>query len=546
MDKIKNRIAVNVNKCVQQKRKECYEGTSELDSPSIALDEWVYVSEKPKTNQMAEDSDQEGATWLDDLNVDKQCSGVGFSYNQVYKDDGYKHEYHTFEDKCFRIRISDDCFLYGVFDGHCGIRAAEFVSQRLPAEIVLGQLSNVKTDADVQNVLQQAYRTVEKAYFSSLDNLIAERTSLQQDLLESQSLALKAKTAERLRVVDEQLSSGTSALVALILKNQLYVANVGNSRALLCSTESGKLRVSLLNDDHTLENECEVQRLADLGLPIETIRNSKKFGQQLYTRCIGDYSVKGGYRDNEQMSAASSEPVIAEPDLEEPICIDSTCNFLLLMTDGVYRSLVDATDTTHVNADIAGMVASEFTRQSTLNGVSQAVIDRITRKHHDAYALAQPGDPIQAKCSLRDDMTLLIVNFNYRLRTQSLDMTSSAQTSSSSLTQSMASSADDLTPTDTSSSSKQSECCNPFKSQPTQSFLDAYMDSGSESIVDSLKSNASMTGLELDKDGRLEPYVSFEDFHAALAAMTEEERKEFELRLVPKMDCETIMEQPEG
>lgn len=56
-----------------------------------------------------------------------------------------------------------------------------------------------------------------------------------------------------------------------------------------------------LNDDHTLENPEEVQRLASLGLPMESIRNSTKFGHQLYTRCIGDYSVKGGYKDNEQM-----------------------------------------------------------------------------------------------------------------------------------------------------------------------------------------------------------------------------------------------------
>lgn len=56
-----------------------------------------------------------------------------------------------------------------------------------------------------------------------------------------------------------------------------------------------------LNDDHTLENESEVQRLAELGLPIEKIRKCTKFGQQLYTRCMGDYSVKGGYKDNDQM-----------------------------------------------------------------------------------------------------------------------------------------------------------------------------------------------------------------------------------------------------
>lgn len=56
---------------------------------------------------------------------------------------------------CNIDRVSEDCYLYGVFDGHCGTRAAEFVSQRLPAEIVLDQLNNVTSDDEIQNVLQQ-------------------------------------------------------------------------------------------------------------------------------------------------------------------------------------------------------------------------------------------------------------------------------------------------------------------------------------------------------------------------------------------------------
>lgn len=74
---------------------------------------------------------------------------------------------------------------------------------------------------------------------------------------------------------------------------------VGNSRALLCSTHDGRLSVEKLNVDHTLENDNEVERLIGLGVPREHICKRSKFSQQLYTRCIGDYSVKGGYKDNE-------------------------------------------------------------------------------------------------------------------------------------------------------------------------------------------------------------------------------------------------------
>lgn len=69
----------------------------------------------------------------------------------------------------------------------------------------------------------------------------------------------------------------------------------------MCRTVDGSIRVEKLNDDHTLENESEVRRLAALGLPKENIQNRFMLGQQLYTRCIGDYSLKGGYKDNELM-----------------------------------------------------------------------------------------------------------------------------------------------------------------------------------------------------------------------------------------------------
>lgn len=59
----------------------------------------------------------------------------------------------TINAPCFRV--DENCFLYGVFDGHCGVRAAEFVSQRLPAEILLGQLDSVRNDDDVKQVLLQ-------------------------------------------------------------------------------------------------------------------------------------------------------------------------------------------------------------------------------------------------------------------------------------------------------------------------------------------------------------------------------------------------------
>ena len=78
---------------------------------------------------------------------------------------------------------------------------------------------------------------------------------------------------DKLKALNCELSTGTSAVVALIHGGQLYVANIGDSRALLCKTdENSVLRVIQLSIDHDLRNEDELLRLSTLGIDVESIR----------------------------------------------------------------------------------------------------------------------------------------------------------------------------------------------------------------------------------------------------------------------------------
>lgn len=72
-------------------------------------------------------------------------------------------------------------------------------------------------------------------------------------------------------------------------------------------------------------------------------------------------------------SGATKEPVIADPMVDGGIPVDDNCAFLILMSDGLYQSLTDATHTDQINVDIAMMVATEFSMQTTLNGTFWAV-----------------------------------------------------------------------------------------------------------------------------------------------------------------------------
>lgn len=112
---------------------------------------------------------------------------MGLSTNQLYREDGYRKEIHEMEDRSFHFKIDDQTFLYGVFNGKDGSSVADFAAQRMPAEILLGQLQEKSGPADVKAVLREAFLAVERSYFESIDDLLAERANLLCELPEGSS-----------------------------------------------------------------------------------------------------------------------------------------------------------------------------------------------------------------------------------------------------------------------------------------------------------------------------------------------------------------------
>lgn len=82
-------------------------------------------------------------------------------------------------------------------------------------------------------------------------------------------------------------------------------------------------------------------------------------GNQENTRCLGNYLIKGGYKEFDDLKTATQEPVIAEPDIIGGIALDETCQFLLLMSAGLYKSIEEATRTDQVNKYIAKLVVEQ-------------------------------------------------------------------------------------------------------------------------------------------------------------------------------------------
>ena len=73
---------------------------------------------------------------------------------------------------------------------------------------------------------------------------------------------------------------------------------LGNSRALLVRSEmNGNLTVAQLTVDHSFDDPGEIHRLTKLGMDVDNLRHAGQIGNTTCTRCIGDCSIKGGYRD---------------------------------------------------------------------------------------------------------------------------------------------------------------------------------------------------------------------------------------------------------
>ncbi|KAM9818468.1 TGF-beta-activated kinase 1 and MAP3K7-binding protein 1 isoform 2-T2 [Syngnathus typhle] len=504
---------------------------------------------------------QSHQSWTDDLPLCQLC-GVGTAPNCEYGPDGKGTQSHPNEDTHLRFRSEDGCSLYAVFNGYDGSRVASFASQCLTAELLLEQLSADHKESDVRRILTQAFEAVEKSYLHTIDDALAEKANLSGYMLPHSE-----KVQERLKELEQEVSGGAMAIVALILNNKLYIANVvlprmlwhkavlhqrGNcrppfsytemcpsdltlkskepstNRALLCKTTSdGQNQFFQLGRPHSTANDDELQRLAALGLDSARVRQAGQIAGQNSTRRLGDYRVKINYSDIDLLSAAKTRPIVAEPEIHASQSLDSVTGFLLLMSEG----LIDALECAHgpelVNKEIVAMVAAELAQQSTLEAAAQSVVDRVKRLHHDVYT---SGRQRATFCSRHEDMTLLIRTLNYpladgaaqtptqggRIYPVSVPYSNSQSTSKTSVTLSLVMPSQSTLTNGTNTGSTLEEGTPTPGQSPTatlQSTNTQTQSSSSSSGDGSLFRQRGSQAAQPDETGRVPPYVDFTQFY---------------------------------
>lgn len=153
----------------------------------------------------------------------------------------------TMEDRCAIIGefAGVDTQFYGIFDGHGGSDCSSYVADNLYKIIAEKLIANEMND--VLDIIQE-----------SID--------------EVNSYAIQ-----------KWMNQGTTVAIAIIIKDKLYTANVGDSRILLVNLNDKV--VKRLSVDHKVSDPIEQERIkANLGL----IQNDRVGGILALSRSIGD------------------------------------------------------------------------------------------------------------------------------------------------------------------------------------------------------------------------------------------------------------------
>jgi len=331
-------------------------------------------------------------SWTDDVPTCRE-SGIGSAINELYRRDGSRIQLHPCQDRCFRFRVEEnDLCVYGVLDGFQGAHVSDFVAKRIPAELLWGQLVPEKSDEAIRETLRQAFISVDKEYFESIGDRLAARMVMKCDPHYASSA--------QLRELEEKVGAGCTGILTVVLGSRLFIATTGDCRALLY--REGEILPLWM--DHTTANEDEVLRLAHLGVDLSAVQQpaiQADLGDHLYTRCFGNYPVKGGYKEKALLANSRDEPVIAEPEVYGAIEADQF-SFLLLYTRSLWQAVAEATRSPDPDLEIAQLCQHYLNEETSLSGAAQAVVDQVVRLHHDA--LESSGD----KANTREDMTLLI------------------------------------------------------------------------------------------------------------------------------------------
>ncbi|XP_014246199.1 protein phosphatase 1B-like isoform X2 [Cimex lectularius] len=251
----------------------------------------------------------------------------------------------------------DDWSFFAVFDGHAGATVSAHCANELLECIV-------SSDEFKQSEITEGIRTG----FLKLDN------------------SLRAKP----EFACGQDKAGSTAVCALVSPRQVYIANCGDSRAVIC--RSGV--PSFSTRDHKPMLPSEKERITKAG---GTVMIQRVNGSLAVSRALGDYEYKNveGRGPCEQLVSPEPEVFIQDRDAEND-------EFMVLACDGIWDVMS--------NEDLCKYVRSLLLLTDDLESVTNQVIDTClykgSRDNMSIVLVIFPGAPKPSPEAIEKDHAL--------------------------------------------------------------------------------------------------------------------------------------------
>ncbi|XP_031251298.1 probable protein phosphatase 2C 76 [Pistacia vera] len=227
--------------------------------------------------------------------------------------------------------------MFGIFDGHGGSRAAEYLKEHLFENLVKHPQFMTDTKLAISETYQQ----------TDVDFLESERDTFRDD--------------------------GSTASTAVLVGNHLYVANVGDSRTVI--SKAGK--AIPLSEDHKPNRSDERKRIENAGGVVMWAGTWRVGGVLAMSRAFGNRMLK--------------QFVVAEPEIQDQE-IDEEFELLVLASDGLWDVVPNedaiALAQTEEEPEAA---ARKLTETAFTRGSADNITCIVVRFHHGRDA--DPADP---------------------------------------------------------------------------------------------------------------------------------------------------------
>lgn len=240
-------------------------------------------------------------------------SGFGISYG-ASEMQGWRKNMEDAHITISNFGGDNSASLFAIFDGHGGPEVALYAQKHFPSILLKTPEYSQK---DHKKALISAFLELDKKLNTKEGR--AEILTMGKDVITTQP---EDKSIKKEEPTPEE--TGCTANVLLIIGNTLYVANAGDSRAILIQGNGATLPLS---HDHKPDQDIEIKRILKAG---GSVFNGRVNGDLNLSRAIGDlkYKANANLSPEEQM-------ITAYPDVATQI-LSNDIKFVVMGCDGIY------------------------------------------------------------------------------------------------------------------------------------------------------------------------------------------------------------------